>query len=623
MPVGTSFDSPIRLRCSKEYTARIAEIDEGRTTMGSSAGLPGLVALNLNVDLDKLLHATWQKFLKLLGKDAESQDLKKWLEERMRIAFLQARDVQCIGMHKPVLITDIYQPTRLVRERPQTVISARDDYPGGGKRGKAREWEAAEPEIIPAQRFLLQRQSSVVRAGPGWGKTTFLHWVFLNFLLRESTDVLPILITLRRQDAINDLELIVSKLQNIKDRSQYGRVILLVDGYDEIPSEARKQVSELLLKFSVQNAGEYYLTCRDYYEIYDLKVPHLRIDEFTIDDQVQFVRAFLRAYGSLIDAEQIVLDLHTRGFSDLVRHPLLLTLAAIVRSSSSDIQVRNVVSLINAALNTLALRWDQGKGITREATTPLDGTARLKCLKRLAYTLELEPVQEHRVVNIVRKQLELMRWENVEPLEVLLEIARFYGIFVPVAERWGFVHRSLQDFLGAQYWVETGEFAEALSRGELPFDSRTAFAGCLMDDGTKVMELALQKKEGLPIFVEMLMNDASFRHDRIVRAIVDFYGRYKGEHYYFRGDDKVECALDEQFISDASSKFLDYIVQTCAPTRSKTEDTLAAYAIHELHRRRVRLSAAAYQACKRGYPERFVLDVRNKGYLRLIDVAHA
>lgn len=212
--------------------------------------------------------------------------------------------------------------------------------------------------------------------------------------------------------------------------------------------------------------------------------------------------------------------------------------------------------------------------------------------------------------------------EKVEPLEVLLEIARFYGIFVPVAERWGFVHRSLQDFLGAQYWVETGQFADALTRGQLKFDSRTAFAGCLMDDATKVMELALQREEGLPVFVEMLMNDPSFRHDRIGKAIVAFYERYKGEHYYVRNEEKVECALEEQFISDASSKFLDHIVQTCAPIRAKTTDTLAAYAIHELYRRRMPLSSLAFSACKKGYPDRFVFDVRKKGYLRLADVPH-
>lgn len=590
----------------------------------TTPGLAGVFTINLNVDVDQLLHKTWDRFLKLFGKDAESQDLKSWLDEHTRIAFLQSRTVQCIGMREPVLISDIYQPTRLVRERPQTVTTLRGDYEGSGKKGKSREWDAPEPEIIPVQRFWLQQQSSVITAGPGWGKTTFLHWVFLNLLLRESETVFPILITLRRRDALQELELIVTKLKSIQAKSQHGHITLLVDGYDEISKEARKQVSDLLIRFSVQQSGEYYLTCRDYYEIYELKVPRLRIADFTLEDQVGFVKAFLRAFGSTADAEEIVSDLYRRGFSDLIRHPLLLTLASLVRSSSSDIRARNVVSLIDAALNTLSLRWDQSKGLTRESTTPLDGTARIKCLKRLAYTLELEPVQEHRVVNIVRKQLELMRWEHVEPLEVLLEMARFYGIFVPIGERWGFVHRSLQDFLAAQYWVETGEFAEALSRGELAFDSRTAFAGCLMENATSLMEMALQREDGLPIFVEMLMNDASFRHDRIGRAIVGFYERYKGEHYYVRTEEKIECALDEQFISDASSKFLDYIVQTCAPIRGKTTDTLAAYAIFELARRRIPLSAIAYQACKKSYPtEKFVFDVRNKGILRLVDVPHA
>ena len=159
-------------------------------------GSAGPVGLNLNIDLDGLLSKTWEKFLHLFGKDAESQNLKEWLNERTHIAFLDSRDVQCIGMHQPVLISDIYQPTRLVRDRPQVVTTPGNAYQGVGRKGRPREWEATEPETISVQKFLRQRQSSIVTAGPGWGKTTFLHWVFLDFLLRGGDHVFPMLIKL-------------------------------------------------------------------------------------------------------------------------------------------------------------------------------------------------------------------------------------------------------------------------------------------------------------------------------------------------------------------------------------------------------------------------------------------
>jgi hypothetical protein len=576
--------------------------------------LPGLITLDLNVDVEKLLSKTWDKVLAVFGRSASSEELRKWLDERTRVAFRQSRDVQCVGMHEPVLISDIYQPTRLLREQPKTVRIPM---------GKGREWDARAPEVIPVSRILAHRENSIITAGPGWGKTTFLHWVYLQVLLRENTGVLPFLVTLRQKSALGDLCRVVENLGGIQVEPHKGRILLLVDGYDEIPTESRKQVSELLLKFAARNVGEYYLTCREYYEIYELKAPKLKIAEFDEEDQVRFATAFLRAYGSALDGKQVIHELYERGFSDLVRHPLLLTLAALVTSSSSDIRARNVVSLIDGALSTLSLRWDQGKGLRRETTTPLDGIARTKLLKRLAYTFDLEPVSEHRAVGVVRKNLELMSCEGIEPLEVLLEMARFYGIFVPIAGEWGFVHRSLQDFLAAQYWVETGAFAAVLGEGKLKFDSRTAFAGCLVEDGTRVMELALAERAGLPVFVEMLVNDASFKHDRIASAIRRFYETYGGEHYYHRTDEKVECALTQEFVTGASSKFLDYVVQACGSARGRTSDTLAAYAIIELLRRRVPLSKAAYDACRKNYgSEKFVIDVRDRGHVRFADLPH-
>ena len=59
------------------------------------------------------------------------------------------------------------------------------------------------------------------------------------------------------------------------------------------------------------------------------------------------------------------------------------------------------------------------------------------------------------------------------------------------------------------------------------------------------MEFALKRSEGLPVFAEMLMNDPSFNHPRIAKAIEAYYARFKGEHYYQRTPEKIECYLEE------------------------------------------------------------------------------
>ena len=74
-----------------------------------------------------------------------------------------------------------------------------------------------------------------------------------------------------------------------------------------------------------------------------------------------------------------------------------------------------------------------------------------------------------------------------------METARFYGILVPCEGGWEFVHRTLHDFLAAQYWVETGEFARVTS---YEWNARTAYAACRMHDSTRILEAALASKDG-------------------------------------------------------------------------------------------------------------------------------
>ena len=363
-----------------------------------------LPIINLNIDVNTLAASAWEKLLAVLGKDSGSGEMKAWLQEHTRNAFERAKQVQIIGMREPLPLSEIYQPTRLTLN-PSTDSHTTDRY-----------WPPHPTPYALVNDFLAKQRSAAIIAGPGWGKTTFLHAVFV-YLLGSST-MLPLLFTLRKKGAIDDLDFFVSKSEQITNQSEEKRICLLVDGYDEVPTEDRKRVSDLLARFSARDIGIFYLSCRTHYVIIDLPVRHVGIGDFTRDDQIRFASAFFRAYGAATDSAQMVSDFEERNLSDLLKHPLLLALACISRSES-NMHARTVLALIDTAVNTLSLRWDQSKGLQREDTTPLDGTARIKCLKLLAFRLGLEPSQQAPVVQIVREQLDRMRWENVDPLDVL------------------------------------------------------------------------------------------------------------------------------------------------------------------------------------------------------------
>jgi len=249
------------------------------------------------------------------------------------------------------------------------------------------------------------------------------------------------------------------------------------------------------------------------------------------------------------------------------------------------------MGLIERAIDTLSFRWDEAKGISREARLPLDGKDRIKCLMRIAFgtrTLELSSQLAERAA---QEQLDLLRWDDVNAIEVLRETARFYGIFVPISDRsWALVHKTLHDYLAAKFWVESGRFDP---KRVSDWDARAAYAACLTADATESMLDTLRERKTLPAFAEMLSNDASFNHSRVGTALLEHYEREPHFHEYTEPN-RVSVQLNQDFITIASSKFLLNIIELCIHSRSRVHDTLCAYAMDGLTQRNQRLSPKLY-----------------------------
>jgi hypothetical protein len=243
---------------------------------------------SINITADALEYAE-QKFLKLFGKDQGSTELKGWFMGLQQTAHTLAASVHCLGMRRPLPFDSIYQPTRLLVGRDRGEASAEaSSYAWEDKVSRSiLRGRAYEEKSIPICDFLQRDDDALIFGGPGWGKTTFLHHVFRTTVTNDA--VLPVLISLRRPNALEDLERYVDKCSRIQKKQHRACTLLLVDGYDEVKTEERKRVSEALLRFQAHRAGKFYLTCRDYYHVALLKAPEVRLEAFTRDDQIRFV----------------------------------------------------------------------------------------------------------------------------------------------------------------------------------------------------------------------------------------------------------------------------------------------------------------------------------------------
>jgi hypothetical protein len=541
------------------------------------------VGININIDFGNLVPYAVDSFLKFLGKDSEAVELKEWFRGVQQIGLQESSVVMVIGMHSPLPLESIYQPTRLI-------LQPRVEWADVGTT-EAKQIEVQQQLLTP-DRFLEREENGVLFAGPGWGKTTLLHYLFMK-TLREEKHLVPVLFTLRRPGGLADFRKFVGVLRKLTKRSsERVKFLLLVDGYDEVSSADRKEISDALLLFGVSGVGHYLLTCRDFYDVYELTANRLRIGEFSTVDQLRYVTAFSGAYGHQLDGAELLKDLRQRGLGDLLRHPLLLAMVCIVKTGKVGLFSRSVLGLIARAIETLSFRWDEGKGVARETRIPLDGRDRINCLMRIAYNVEETRVRDSEALALAKEQLELLSCEHLDVREVLYETARFYGILVPTADgHWEFVHKTLHDYLAAKFWVETGRFKpQKIS----VWNTKAAYAACLSPDATAAMIAALSSKESLPAFAEMLSNEASFDHKAIGNQLIAFYGDQSTAHFFEAQPDRISVQLSQDFISIASTKFLLHIVDVCASARSRVKDTLSAYALAELVNRELKLPPPLY-----------------------------
>jgi hypothetical protein len=396
-----------------------------------------------------------------------------------------------------------------------------------------------------------------------------------------------------------------------------------------VKTEERKRVSEALLRFQAQRAGKFYLTCREYYNVSLLKAPDVRLEAFTRDDQVRFVRVFLAAFSTLRDdAETVISQLEQRGFKEFLSHPLMLTLACIVRTTSSSVQPRSALRLLERAIDVLCLHWDEQKNIDRQRTTPLDGYDRERILKHIAFRAKSPFVKRQRAEEITRKQLALLGMDKVAPRDALIEIARFYGILVPAEDGYEFVHRTIHDFLAAKQWVESGEFAQERSH---EWNARTGYAACISGDATTVLKQALKAHDGLPAATEIIGNYAGFDYPTIADALNEYFSepgrvlhheRRLHSETDSRYSPRVVGQLQSDFIRLANSDFLNFVIDHFCDRKSKVADLLVAYAATELYSRRMKLEHQTYEKAKAAYKTEiftFVVPGGKQAQLQFLD----
>ena len=366
----------------------------------------------------------------------------------------------------------------------------------------AREWqldaayltlEATDQQDAPiaADRVLAGNDRVLLRGGAGSGKTTLVQWLAVASTRQQHAyepelahllGRVPFVLPLRR--VIRDgrpptpdqfLHAVRSSLAGAQpdgwaDRVlSAGRAVVLVDGIDEIPANARMETRRWIRDLVRDYPGNLWLVTA--------RPSAVDEDWLTADDFAELslapmsrpnVLAFVRRWHTAADAEPELADgliASIRASNDLgtlAVNPLMCGLLCALHRERRGFLPHSRKDLYEAALSMLLERRDLERGVYRDGDLRLSREVQVQLLQKLAHWLirnnQAEMDRADAVAQLDRA-LAYMADLGTDAEGVLRHLLDRSGLLrEPAPGRVDFVHRTFQDYLGAKAAVEEGDF---------------------------------------------------------------------------------------------------------------------------------------------------------------------
>lgn len=527
----------------------------------------------VGVDIGSALPYLVETVKEIFGHDEHSKEIRELVDNRVKRSYNAANRILIAGMSTPLQLDEAYQLLRLSKHQDDCAATTTVD------------------DIIRKS-----GNSAIFFAPPGRGKSVTLQHAYM--LLASGPGSLPLLYLLREPKTLGELTLLIEELLHKGRKKQVSKaeLVVLLDGYDEIDYAARKSLSAVLRDLEGIENARFIMTCRTYYEIIDLRVERYYLQPFTVNDSLAFLAVLLAKQGSEIKASDLLSMMNRRGFSDFTSNPLFMALSVLLQRGVAPRVPRNAIKLLDDVVDYLAFHWDDERGVDRKIErhvgdselSELDGKDLLKCLKRIAARFEDLEGSQHVAEAEVREQLELMQANKIEPRSLLMELARWFGLFVPGENlKWSFVHRAVHEYLAAKFMVESGNFSPAEARKNW---RRAHYAACFMTDATRYIVQALESSRELEMFVECSANDAYFYSVNVAQALIKFYE--KPLETCTLDQNEVEkhilVCLEQDYLDVVKTPFLQHWVELASTNREYPRGAAIslALALSELHKRR-------------------------------------
>ncbi|WP_353930492.1 NACHT domain-containing NTPase [Okeanomitos corallinicola TIOX110] len=230
---------------------------------------------------------------------------------------------------------------------------------------------------VPGLEAVEKYPKLMILGKPGAGKTTFLKYLAIQCIQGEfHADFVPIFVTLKNfaeadnkpsllnfistEDSIQDFG-----VENAEKLLTQGKMLILLDGLDEVREEDSQRILQEIDKFSQKfQQNQFVMTCRIAAKEYTFeKFTEVEVADFDFEQIQTFAHNWFK--NKQVKPENFIQHIQdNEPIQELATSPLLLTLLCLAFEESGDFPA-NRSELYKEGLDALLKKWDAKRGIQR------------------------------------------------------------------------------------------------------------------------------------------------------------------------------------------------------------------------------------------------------------------
>lgn len=325
----------------------------------------------------------------------------------------------------------------------------------------------------PGFEVAAQYRRLMILGKPGSGKSTFLRHLAVACCKGEfQADHIPILVELRDIKDASQFNLlnIIHREFGLADRGQteeilnQGKVLILLDGLDEVPGQLRRDVQDHIYEFSQQYyKNRFILTCRTQTTEYTLPTfEYVEVADFNPEQVVIFAQNWFATLtetheqGAELTLQFMAKLSQNKQTAELAVTPILLSLTCWVFNDLKDLPLKRV-SLYEQGLNLLLEKWDEKRGVRRELGNEIYRKLSVEEKKKLLSYVAAHKFEQKQYLlfdqgEILEYIAEYLGISTEDGQAVLKAIEAQHGLLIERAKGiYSFSHRTFQEYLTAQH----------------------------------------------------------------------------------------------------------------------------------------------------------------------------